>query len=152
VAAHPKNPEVGTRKVWTSSKIWVEKSDAILFKEGENVTFINWGNIKILKIAKDSKGEITSIDAVPNLEDKDYKNTMKITWLADTSKSSLTPIITYYFDHIISKAVLGKDEDFKQHIGQNTRVKITCIFLYNIHIIDSVQVLALAAIMYLLNR
>jgi bifunctional glutamyl/prolyl-tRNA synthetase len=127
VPAHPKNPEVGTRNVWTAPKVWVEKSDAVLFKEGENVTFINWGNIKIVKVTKDSNGEVTSIDAVPNLEDKDFKKTLKVTWLADTKKSALTPITSYYFEHIISKAVLGKDEDFKQYIGQNTKVSTNSI-------------------------
>jgi len=126
-AAHPKNPEAGTRNVVVSSKVWVEKIDAALFKEGENVTFINWGNIKIVKVVKDADGNVTSIDAVPNLEDKDYKKTLKITWLANAAKAALTPVSAFAFDHIISKPVLGKEEDFKQYIGQNTRTKVDMV-------------------------
>jgi len=128
--AHPKNGDLGSRQVWRSPKVWVEKSDAALFKEGENVTFINWGNIKIVKISRDNNGVVTSVNAVPNLDNKDYKNTLKITWLGDADKTSLTPITSYYFKHIISKPVLGKDEDFKQYIGENTKVgDLTFVFI-----------------------
>jgi bifunctional glutamyl/prolyl-tRNA synthetase len=56
------------------------------------------------------------------LEDKDYKKTPKLTWLAVTDRAPLTPCVCVNFDHIISKPVLAKDEDFKQFINQNTRV------------------------------
>ena len=65
---------------------------------------------------------ITSIEAEPNLENKDYKKTLKLTWLAVTEQSKFTPTWCVYFDHIISKPLLGKDEDFKQYIGHETRV------------------------------
>lgn len=119
--AHPKNPDVGMRNVWTSSKVLVEEDDAVLFKEGENVTFINWGNLKINKITKQGD-KIERVDASLNLEDKNFKSTLKITWLADTPKSPLTPIDAVFYDHIISKAVLTPDEDFKQFLGENTKV------------------------------
>ena len=45
-AAHPKNPDVGLKKVWTSTKVFVDGADAAAMKEGENVTFINWGNLR----------------------------------------------------------------------------------------------------------
>ena len=60
-----------------------------------------------------------------NLEDKDFKNTVKLTWLAETPKAAFTPTYCVYYDHIISKAVLAKDEDFKNFIGKDTRVSIT---------------------------
>lgn len=122
--AHPKNPEVGKRNVWKSTRVFVEEDDAVLFKEGENVTFINWGNLKIAKI--NTKGDkIESVDASVNLEDKDFKKTLKITWLADTQKAALTPIEAVYYDHIISKPVLNPDEDFKNFLGKNTKVKLS---------------------------
>ena len=50
VAKHPKNPQVGTKKVWTGENVLIEYSDAKQLKENENATFINWGNILIKKI------------------------------------------------------------------------------------------------------
>lgn len=68
---------------------------------------------------------MTSIDATPNLENKDYKKTLKLTWLADSPHAPLLETYCVYFDHIISKPLLGKDEDFKQYIGHKTRVSLS---------------------------
>lgn len=74
--------------------------------------------------------KITSVDAEPNLENKDYKKTLKLTWLAEVEKAPFTPSWCVYFDHIISKSLLGKDEDFKQYIGHETRVCINITTFY----------------------
>lgn len=82
-------------------------------------------------IRRSLDGTVTSIDAITNLDDKDFKKTLKITWLAEAPSAPFTPTYCVFFDHIISKAVLSKDEDFKQFIGQNTRVSniVNQIFL-----------------------
>ena len=121
--AHPKNPEVGSRTVWTAPQVFIEEEDAVLLKEGENVTLINWGNILIKSIEKDATGKILSVQGQLNLSNTDFKNTLKVTWLASTTKAPLTPVVAVYYDHIISKAVLAKDEDFKQYIAKDTRVR-----------------------------
>ncbi|KAL3288091.1 hypothetical protein HHI36_002542 [Cryptolaemus montrouzieri] len=120
VPKHPKNIEVGTKSVWVGPKILIDRADAESLKEGENATFINWGNLIIKKINKQD-GKIVSVDAKLNLENKDYKKTVKLTFLCDTPKAKFTPTFCVYFDHIISKPLLGKDEDFKQYIGHETR-------------------------------
>ncbi|GJQ78345.1 hypothetical protein Trydic_g22173 [Trypoxylus dichotomus] len=122
VPKHPKNAEVGEKELWIGPKILIDTVDAETLKEGENATFINWGNLLIKKINREN-GKITSISAQPNIENKDYKKTIKLTWLAETEKAEFTPTYCVYFDHIISKALLGKDEDFKQYIGHQTRVE-----------------------------
>lgn len=58
------------------------------------------------------------------MENKDYKKTLKLTWLAETPKAQFTPTYCVYFDHIISKPLLGKDEDFKQYVGHETRKEV----------------------------
>lgn len=70
-----------------------------------------------------------SVEAEPNLSNKDYKKTLKLTWLAETDRAPFVPCICVYFDHIISKSVLGKDEDFKNYIGHNTKVHICVYFI-----------------------
>uniref|UniRef100_A0A8C6XSV9 Bifunctional glutamate/proline--tRNA ligase n=1 Tax=Naja naja TaxID=35670 RepID=A0A8C6XSV9_NAJNA len=121
VAKHPKNTEVGLKPVWYSPKVLIDGADAETLTEGEMVTFINWGNIIITKIHKNPTGKITSMDAKLNLENKDYKKTTKITWLAETSSASLTPTICVNYEHLITKPVLGKEEDFKQYINRNSK-------------------------------
>lgn len=130
VQNHPKDPSKGVKRVRVGPKILIEKMDAEGLIEGQNATFINWGNLMIKKINKQA-GKIMDVEAQLNLTNKNYKNTLKITWLAESlSKSDLqvensNPIKCYavYFDHIMSVPVLNKDDDFKNFIAKNTRVR-----------------------------
>ncbi|XP_074753344.1 bifunctional glutamate/proline--tRNA ligase isoform X4 [Athene noctua] len=121
VAKHPKNADVGLKPVWYGSRVLIEGADAETLTEGEVVTFINWGNIIITKLNRNSNGKIVSIDAKLNLENKDFKKTTKITWLAETPRAPLIPTVCVNYEHLITKPVLGKDEDFKQYINQNSK-------------------------------
>ncbi|NWW92583.1 SYEP ligase, partial [Rhynochetos jubatus] len=121
VAKHPKNADVGLKPVWYGSRVLIEGADAETLTEGEVVTFINWGNITITKLNRNSRGKIESIDAKLNLENKDFKKTTKITWLAETPCAPLIPTVCVNYEHLITKPVLGKDEDFKQYINQNSK-------------------------------
>ncbi|KAM6271908.1 bifunctional glutamate/proline--tRNA ligase isoform 5-T5 [Spheniscus humboldti] len=121
VAKHPKNADVGLKPVWYGSRVLIEGADAETLTEGEVVTFINWGNIIITKLNRNSSGKTVSIDAKLNLENKDFKKTTKITWLAETPRAPLIPTVCVNYEHLITKPVLGKDEDFKQYINQNSK-------------------------------
>lgn len=52
VAKHPKNNDVGTKTILFGPKVLIAAEDAALLKEGENATFINWGNLQILKLQR----------------------------------------------------------------------------------------------------
>ncbi|XP_005523377.1 PREDICTED: bifunctional glutamate/proline--tRNA ligase isoform X2 [Pseudopodoces humilis] len=121
VAKHPKNADVGLKPVWYSSRVLIEGADAETLSEGEVVTFINWGNIIITKLNRSSSGKIESINAKLNLDNKDFKKTTKITWLAETPRAPLIPTVCVNYEHLITKPVLGKDEDFKQYINRNSK-------------------------------
>ncbi|TRZ10646.1 hypothetical protein HGM15179_016462 [Zosterops borbonicus] len=121
VAKHPKNADVGLKPVWYSSRVLIEGADAETLAEGEVVTFINWGNIIITKLNRNSSGKIVSITAKLNLDNKDFKKTTKITWLAETPRAPLIPTVCVNYEHLITKPVLGKDEDFKQYINRNSK-------------------------------
>jgi hypothetical protein len=55
---------------------------------------------------------------------QDYKKTQKITWLAVADKGPFVPCICVQYDHIISKAILGKEEDFKQYVNRDSKVYV----------------------------
>uniref|UniRef100_A0A4W4H7L2 Bifunctional glutamate/proline--tRNA ligase n=1 Tax=Electrophorus electricus TaxID=8005 RepID=A0A4W4H7L2_ELEEL len=122
-ARHPKNTDVGMKQVWYGPKVFVEGADAETFTEGEAVTFINWGNIIITKIHRDSSGAVSSLEGRLNLENTDYKKTTKITWLADTPRAPFTPTVCVTYQHLINKPVLGKDDDFKDYINKNSKTE-----------------------------
>ena len=119
---HPKNESVGKKTVWYSSKILIDESDALTIKEEDMVTFMDWGNAKILKIHKTNDGRsVREVDAELHLDNKDFKKTLKITWLPlPSANTSFVPVKCFHFDHIISKAVLDKDEDFKLYCDHKT--------------------------------
>jgi bifunctional glutamyl/prolyl-tRNA synthetase len=60
---------------------------------------------------------------------QDYKKTQKITWLTevagaeDHQQGALVPTVCVQYDHIITKGVLDKDEDFKQYINTDSKVR-----------------------------
>ncbi|XP_037650125.1 bifunctional glutamate/proline--tRNA ligase isoform X1 [Sebastes umbrosus] len=123
VAKHPKNAEVGMKNVWFGPRVLVEGADAETFSVGEMVTFINWGNLIITKINKGADGKVVSMEARLNLENKDYKKTTKITWLADTSSAPMLPTICINYQPLISKAVITKEDDFKDFINKNSKLE-----------------------------
>ncbi|KAM4602394.1 bifunctional glutamate/proline--tRNA ligase isoform 2-T2 [Polymixia lowei] len=122
-AKHPKNVEVGMKEVWYGPRVLVEGADAETISEGEVVTFINWGNLIITKINKDASGKVSSMEARLDLDNKDFKKTTKITWLADTQHAPLLPTICVNYQHLITKPVLGKEDDFKHFINKDSKVE-----------------------------
>merc|ERR1719427_2300180 len=86
-ARHPKNPEVGEKKVWTGPQLFIDGIDAEQLKEGENATFINWGNLMTKKVNK-SGNKVVSVDADDNTSNKDFKKTIKLTWLCVNDENS----------------------------------------------------------------
>ena len=40
------NSDVGTKTVWYGPKVLIDLADAETIKEGEIVTFMDWGNLK----------------------------------------------------------------------------------------------------------
>merc|ERR1719193_1971032 len=50
---------------------------------------------------------------------------MKLTWLCEDSENSpTTPTVLIYYDHIISKAILDKDDDFKNFVNKDSRHEV----------------------------
>ncbi|XP_049573000.1 bifunctional glutamate/proline--tRNA ligase isoform X3 [Syngnathus scovelli] len=123
VARHPKNAEVGMKQVWYGPRVLVEGADAETFTEGEVVTFINWGNLIITKINKGADGKIVSMEARLDLDNKDFKKTTKITWLTESANAPLLPTICVNYQPLITKAVITKDDDFKDYINKDSKME-----------------------------
>ena len=99
VLANKLNPALGERPLWKSNEILVEFDDADqILKVGEKVTLMNWGNVNILtkEINADGSFSLTG-EYLP--EDKDFKTTKKITWLAESKNLLVANLIEY--DHLI---------------------------------------------------
>lgn len=114
---HKKNPELGNKKVHFSSEVLVEQADAASFADGEEVTFMDWGNVIIERIHK-KDGVVESIDAKLHLEGDFKKTSKKITWLANTSDK--TTVTLKDFDHLITKDKLEEEDNFEDFLTKET--------------------------------
>jgi bifunctional glutamyl/prolyl-tRNA synthetase len=47
-----KNEQIGTKTVWYGPKMLIDYADAETINEGDLVTFMDWGNMEIVKIEK----------------------------------------------------------------------------------------------------
>lgn len=61
---------MGQKTVFYSEKVFIEGEDAEILKEGEMVTFINWGNLVITSMKRNSAGRVESVKARLNLENE----------------------------------------------------------------------------------
>ena len=66
---------------------------------------------------------VCSLEARLALSDTDYKNTSKVTWLAETDHAPATPTVCVIFDHLISKGVLKPEDNFKDFVNYNSKVQ-----------------------------
>ncbi|KFD45817.1 hypothetical protein M513_13298 [Trichuris suis] len=121
VAKHPKNPNMGERSMLYGPKVLIEQVDANLLENGATVTLVNWGNIVITDVTRSNDGNATCVKARLDLENTNYKNTLKFTWLAEAEDAEMVPVVASHFDNVISKAQLGKNEDFKDYVCYDSR-------------------------------
>ncbi|KAK3370004.1 tRNA synthetases class I, catalytic domain-containing protein [Podospora didyma] len=108
---HPKNPDVGTKKVAFSSKLLLDQDDAKSFKDGEEITLMAWGNAFVREIG--SGETIPSLTCELNLKGDVKSTEKKVTWLSEDQE--LVPAELWDFDYLITKDVLQEDdkvEDF----------------------------------------
>ena len=56
------------KTVYYSQKVFIEGADADTLKEGDTVTFINWGNLVITGVQRGSSGSVQEVKAKLNLE------------------------------------------------------------------------------------
>ncbi|QBM88944.1 glutamyl-tRNA synthetase [Metschnikowia aff. pulcherrima] len=117
---HKKNPDVGMKKVLLSSKVLIEQVDAATFAEGEEVTFMDWGNVIIKKITKEGD-VVKAIDAELHLEGDFRKTEKKVTWLADTEDKTRVELVD--FDHLITKDKLEETDNFEDFLTPVTEFR-----------------------------
>lgn len=118
IALHPKNDSMGIRKLNIKKELIIEQADAKTLEKGNIATFIGLGNVIIGEVTRNDSGLVGSIEASLNLDNKDFKKTPKICWL---SKESCIEAQLIYYDHLITKSVLGKDEDFKEFVNKDSK-------------------------------
>ncbi len=62
------------------------------------------------------------IEAETQLDNKNFKDTLKLTWLAETSQAPLTPVTCVHYDNIMSKKKLDEGDKFENFVNYASKV------------------------------
>lgn len=133
------NLPLGERPLWKSNNILVDFIDADkLINVGQKVTLMNWGNvlIKTKELQPDGSYLMTG-DYLS--EDKDFKNTSKITWLADGTNLLIADLVEY--DHLIKQKKVEEDVEFEDIVNTNSKFVAQYYVDSNIRTLNSNQFL-----------
>eukprot|EP01039_Chlorochromonas_danica_P002859 gene2859-3123_t len=122
VQIHPQKAELGTRVMRRGRVVLIDQIDAVTYSVGEEITLLRWGNVKLSAIEKDSSGKVISMKGEYDANATNFSKTKKVTWL--TQSPDLVPARLLEFDHIISKAKLGEDEDFKNFVNPVSKFEV----------------------------
>ncbi|KAI5918825.1 glutamyl-tRNA synthetase [Camillea tinctor] len=115
---HPKNPAVGTKKVAFSNELILDQEDAKSFKDGEEITLMQWGNAFVRDIA--SGGDtIPSFTCELNLQGDVRSTDKKVTWLSPQGQE-LVDAELWDFDYLITKDKLEEDDDLEKFLNPTT--------------------------------
>lgn len=114
---HPKNAEVGLKKVIFSQEIYMDQADAKTFKKDEEITVMAWGNAIVREIT--GTDTITGITAEINLKGDVKTTEKKVTWLA-AQGTELVPAELWDFDYLLTKDKLEEDDKLEDFLNPNT--------------------------------
>ncbi|KAH3670729.1 hypothetical protein OGAPHI_001244 [Ogataea philodendri] len=125
---HKKNPDVGTKKVYFSSDLLLEQEDAKAIADGEEVTFMDWGNVICDKVIKED-GLVKEIQATLHLDGDFRKTSKKLTWLA---ADKFVHVDLVDFDHLITKDKLDEGDNFEDFLTPKTEFHTKAIADVNV--------------------
>lgn len=116
---HAKNKDVGSKKVAYGSTVLFEQADAASFKEGEEITLMNWGNAIVTKIGRaTANGPVTELELKLHLEGDFKKTEKKVTWLA--SEQTLVPVELVDFGDLMTKDKLEENDEVMDFVNRDS--------------------------------
>ena len=103
----------------------IEKEDAETLELGQKVTLMNWGNIKITKkIAK--AGKLLELEATYDEADKDWKGTVKLTWICNDPNTTVE-LKMIEFDHLINKEKVEEEDKVENCVNDPSKFEYNFI-------------------------
>lgn len=113
------NLALGERPLWRSNNVLLDFVDADkLLKVGEKFTLMNWGNVMVnsKELQEDGSYLLTGEYLA---EDKDFKKTAKVTWLAEGIDLLVADLVEY--DHLIKTKKIEEDVKIEDIVNVNSR-------------------------------
>eukprot|EP00921_Rhytidocystis_pertsovi_P007223 GHVQ01012125.1.p1 GENE.GHVQ01012125.1~~GHVQ01012125.1.p1 ORF type:complete len:778 (-),score=118.18 GHVQ01012125.1:116-2449(-) len=128
---HPKDPGVGQVVQAFSNEVWLDKDDAELIEEGEEITLMRWGNAivdKLVSLHTDkpinsaeegesmvNKNALRELQGRLHLEGDFKKTKKKVHWLPNVVEpikqfKGLTRCVLREYDHLIIEDKIDKED------------------------------------------
>ncbi|TGZ84433.1 glutamyl-tRNA synthetase [Ascodesmis nigricans] len=114
---HAKNADVGLKKVYFGSPVFLEHVDAAALADNEEVTLMNWGNAIVTSITRDDK-TVTGVTMKLNLAGDVKSTKKKLTWLAKDQK--LVNVKLMDFGDLITKDKLEEGDDVALYANKDS--------------------------------
>lgn len=121
---HPKNPDVGTKKLRFANKIYMEQVDVAGLDNDEEFTLMSWGNAFVRGLDK-TAAPIKDLNLELHLAGNFKTTKQKISWLAENDK--LVEAELWDFDYLITKDTLDKDDDLDTFLNPNTATMVEAL-------------------------
>ena len=122
-ACHPKNAELGTKKIVGLDRIFIDLIDANEIANGEEVTLMGWGNAIIDTVHRDANGAVTHLQGRLNLEG-DFKLTKKkLHWLPALN-TQVVPVKMEYYSYLITKPKIEETDKIEDFINEKSKWEI----------------------------
>ncbi|RQX71038.1 glutamate-tRNA ligase [Toxoplasma gondii CAST] len=124
---HAKNESLGEADLLLFNKVFIDRDDAALCEDGEEVTLMHWGNCIFDKVVKTASGEISEIQATLHLEGDFRKTKKKLHWLANlggvaSAPAQNTELVLREYDHLITVDKIDQEEEnWEKFINRETR-------------------------------
>ncbi|ORY72164.1 glutamyl-tRNA synthetase [Pseudomassariella vexata] len=116
---HPKNLAIGTKKVAFSQELILDQADVKSFKDGEEITLMQWGNAFVRDLPAESADPIPSVTCELNLKGDVRSTNKKVTWLS-TQGQNLVKAELWEFDYLITKDKLEEEDELEKFLNPST--------------------------------
>jgi glutamyl-tRNA synthetase len=121
---HAKNTSLGNCDVSFFNRVLLEHDDAVTIVADEKITLMKWGNVVVHTVENADEtfqGLPVKLKLIGEYlpEDKDFKNTKKLTWLAALPNVFHLDLVE--FDVLITKPKIEENDDVMSLINVNSR-------------------------------
>ena len=122
---HQKNADLGNKAVLYGKEVLIETGDAKDINVGDKVTLMKWGNV-IVTLKETKPDGSLELHADLAVEDKDFKKTKKVTWIAVDEKTNFE-VTLVELDHLITKKKVEENEKVQDIVNKDSYISYTAI-------------------------
>ena len=108
VLRHKKNESLGKKKMYKGKEVLIDGADAAAIANGEEVTFMDWGNVVVDKV------EGSKATAHLHLEGDFQTTKKKLTWIC---KKDMIKLELHECDYLITVPKIEEGMDYKDYIN-----------------------------------